>query len=54
MFFEGGRGGGGGGGGGRGVAGRVFRPKKRYSLIFVLMLYIKFQFPGSSGSLVST
>ena len=26
----------------------------RYSLIFVLMLYIKFQVPGSSGSLVLT
>ena len=26
----------------------------RYSLIFVLMLYIKFQIPGSSGSLVLT
>ena len=26
----------------------------RYSLIFMLMLYIKFQVPGSSGSLVLT
>ena len=36
--------------------GRGFQPEKnnRYSLIFVLMLYIKFQVPGSSGSLVLT
>ena len=57
FFFLGGGGGGGGGGGQRGR----FQPKKnhkkknnRYSLIFVLMLYIKFQVPCSSGSLVLT
>ena len=37
----------GGVGGGKGVG-------RRYSLIFVLMLYIKFQVPGSSGSLALT
>ena len=49
-----------GGGDGEGRGGEVggFQPKKtknnRYSLIFVLMLYITFQVPGSSGSLVLT
>ena len=45
-----------GGGGGRG-AGGGFQPKKKtigIRLFFVLMLYIKFQVPGSSGSLVLT
>ena len=41
-----------------GGAGLGFQPKKikynSYWLIFVLMLCIKFQVPGSSGSLVST
>ena len=44
------------GGGGRG-AGGGFQPKKKtigIRLFFVLMLYIKFQVPGSSGSLVLT
>ena len=47
-----------GGGGlevGGGVGGEGFRPKKiGVRLLFVLMLYIKFQVPGSSGSLVLT
>ena len=49
-------GGGGGGGGGGQERGGIPTKKKynRYSLIFVLMLYIKFQVPGSSGSLVLT
>ena len=36
--------------------GRRFRPKKTIGvrLFFVLMLFIKFQVPGSSGSLVLT
>ena len=50
----------GGGGGGRGWREGEeggFQPKNtknnnRYSLIFVLMLYIKFQVPGLRGSLV--
>ena len=48
----------GGGGGARGEGGRGgFQPEKntinnRYPLFFVLMLYIKFQIIGSSGSLV--
>ena len=51
--------GGGGGGGGRGVEGRdwgIFNRKNNSIgsrlFFFVLMLYIKFQVPGSSGSLV--
>ena len=42
----------------RGIPTKTKKKKKentknnRYSLIFVLMLYIKFQVPGSSGSLV--
>ena len=58
FFF---RGGGGGGGGGGGVGGGGFQPKKKTTqktigirLFFVIMLYIKFQVPGSSGSLVLT
>ena len=39
----------GGGGGGAAMVG-----SNMYSLIFVLMLYIKFQVPSSSGSLVLT
>ena len=48
--------GGGGGGGGVGIPTEKKENTKnnRYSLIFVLMLYIKFQVPGSSGSLVLT
>ena len=54
FFFWGGGGGRGGGGGGGG-----FQPEKKNKtlgirLFFVLMLYIKFQVPGSSGSLVLT
>ena len=42
-------------GGGGGVPTEKKKTQKnRYSLIFVLMLYIKFQVPGSSGSLVLT
>ena len=44
--------GGGGGGGGGG-----FKPKKKqlvFAYFFVLILYIKFQVPGSIGSLVLT
>ena len=42
--------------GGGGVSNRKKENTKnnRYSLFFVLMLYIKFQVPGSSGSLVLT
>ena len=55
-------GGGGGGGGVRGEGGGEggFQPEKKTKeiigicLFFVLMLYIKFQIPGSSGSLVLT
>ena len=48
-------GGGGGDGGGGGSNQRKENTKNnRYSIIFVLMLYIKFQVPGSSGSLVLT
>ena len=51
-----------GGGGGRGRRGEVGmegrwvseRKKKCIHLLFVLMLYIKFQVPSSSGSLVLT
>ena len=49
--------GGGGGGGTMGSGGKVgFRPKKKICihLLFVLMLYIKFPVPSSSGSLVLT
>ena len=48
------------GGGEGGWRGGISTEKKktqknnRYSLIFVLMLHIKFQVPGSSGSLVLT
>ena len=48
--------GGGTGGVGEGGGGG-FQPKKKTTgirLFFVLMLYIKFQVPGSSGSLVLT
>ena len=51
----------GGGGGGQTERGWGMREKKRkhkktigIRLLFVLMLYIKFQVPGSSGSLVLT
>ena len=37
----------------RGIPTKKNNTKNRYSL-FVLMLYIKFQVPGSSGSLVLT
>ena len=47
-FFLGGRGWGGGGG----KSDQKKKKKNRYFLIFVLMLYIKFQVPVSSGSLV--
>ena len=46
------------GGGGRGGEGGGFQPEKKTQktigirLFFVLMLYIKFHVPGSSGSLV--
>ena len=59
-FFLGGGGRGGEGGEREKGGGGGFHPKKktqknnRYSPIFVLMLYIKFQVPGSSGSLVLT
>ena len=43
---------GGWGGGQEGDSDQKKRKNNRYSLIFVLMLYIKFQVPGSSGSLV--
>ena len=53
FFFFGGGGGWGGVGGGRGEG--DFRQKKiGIRLLFVLMLYIKFHVPGSSGSLVLT
>ena len=57
FFFLGG--GGGGGGGGEQEEGDSNRKKKKKKkigirLFFVLMLYIKFQVPGSSGSLVLT
>ena len=48
---------GGGGGGGREGGRRGFQPKKKtigIRLFFVLMLYIKFQVPSSSGSLILT
>ena len=51
---------GGGGGGGWTEREGEFQPKKKTQktigtrLFFVLMLYIKFQVPGSSGSLVLT
>ena len=65
YFFFAGRGGGGGGGGegereeGRGWRGIPTEKKKTQKTIgirqfFVLMLYITFQVPGSSGSLVLT
>ena len=43
-------------GGGGGGAGGILTEKKTIGirLIFVVMLYIKFQVPGSSGSLVLT
>ena len=44
-------------GGGGGVRGGGFQPKKNnmdFAYVFMLMLYIKFQVPGSSGSLVLT
>ena len=47
----------GGGGGVGGAGGGGFQSKKKtidIRLFFVLMLYIKFQVPGSSGSLVLT
>ena len=52
FFLGGGEGGGGRGGGRRGMPTR----KKTIGirLFFVFMLYIKFQVPGSSGSLVLT
>ena len=43
--------GGGGGGGGEGDSNRK-KNRIGIGLFFVLMLYIKFQVPGSSGSLV--
>ena len=48
--------GGGGGGGRRGIPTEKKNTKKIIGirLFFVLMLYIKFQVPGSSGSLVLT
>ena len=58
FFFFGGGGGGGGGGGEQeeGDSNRKKKKKKKIGirLFFVLMLYIKFQVPGSSGSLVLT
>ena len=45
------------GGGGGGEGRRGFQPEKNpigIRLFFVLMLYLKFQVPGSSGSLVLT
>ena len=59
FFFFGGGGGRGGGvegwRGGQGGRKVVFRPKICICiLLFVLMLYIKFQVPSSSGSLVLT
>ena len=55
-FFQGGGGGGVWGEREGGVSNRRKEntKKNRYSLIFVFMLYIKFQAPGSSGSLVLT
>ena len=44
----------GGGGRERGLGVVPTKEKNRYSLIFVLMLYIKFQVPGSSGSQLLT
>ena len=51
-----GSGGGGGGGGGRleWREGGFQSKKKCIHLLFVLMLYVKFQVPSSSGSLVLT
>ena len=46
--------GGGGGGGGEEGGGGSNRKNICIRLFFVLMLYIKFQVPGSSGSLVLT
>ena len=54
FFFFGGGGGGGEGRGEEEEEGSIRKKNNRYSLIFVLMLYIKFQVPGSSGSLVLT
>ena len=49
-------GGGGGGGGGGGEEGDSNRKKKTIGihLFFVLMLYLNFQVPSSSGSLTQT
>ena len=41
-------------GGGGGLQPKTRKHKKTIGTCFVLMLYIKFQVPGSSGSLVST
>ena len=58
FFFLGGGGVGGGGeeGGRRGIPTEKKKTQKTIGIryFFVLMLYIKFQVPGSSGSLVLT
>ena len=56
FFFGGGGGGGGGEGQRRGFSTEKNKTQKTIGIryFFVLMLYIKFQVPGSSGSLVLT